>query len=362
MTVEKLSPASARIIPNCFVLLSLGIVTLLFATPMYLLGRQAEESKRFLKVDRAPNCPEAEMNFPMSYALESSEANDVIFLGDSVCRVGIDPSLFTELTGYSAWNLGGQFSLGIDGMQLILQAYLARHPQPRAVVLTLNTNIMELTLDDYAWREMHERFLWCYGSRDYALRQRATKSVAYLVGAGVRTAYLLAAERRLALDGQPSFADRIMPGSRGLSYRMYEIEMRKHRGYCPLPDSSIHSQPVSEDEPDPPFIICSEYKSGLRELAGMLQQKQIPLIVRLAPLSAYPAAREFADVEATLKDLERSFPDCHVGMPIILQYDDKLFFDTAHLNSVGAKEFTTLIAAEVNRVLAAPPPSDNSGR
>ncbi len=41
----------------------------------------------------------------MDYALASTEGNDVIFLGDSICRSGIEPIQFeheTRLRGYKA--------------------------------------------------------------------------------------------------------------------------------------------------------------------------------------------------------------------------------------------------------------------
>jgi hypothetical protein len=318
----------------------LSITILLLAGPMYFLGRRAEDERQFLKCYRAPNSPEAEMLFPMEYALESGEYNDVIFIGDSSCRMGIDPIQFTELTGLIAYNLGGQLSLGIEGIQLILDAYLRRHPQPRAVVFCATPNLLDDQPSEEPWRGMHERFLWCFGSGSDAERPKNAKPLYYYVGQGIWTAY------GLATGGAERYANEIMPGSGGKSYRAFQEMMREGRGFFAIPNSSKSS--FWEERP---ATVRDAYKSGLRAVERSLSEKNIRLIVRLAPICE--SEKDRAPVEAAFRESENPFPNARVCRPVVLRYDDDLFRDNAHLKRDGATKFTRLVAEEVSRALTA---------
>src|SRR5271163_608137 len=84
-------------------LVTLGVV----ASISYWVGRRTEPALRFLEPRRPPTIDEAAIAHPIEYALGSHEANDVVFLGDSTCRTGIDPR---RLSGFRAYNLGSQGS------------------------------------------------------------------------------------------------------------------------------------------------------------------------------------------------------------------------------------------------------------
>jgi len=86
---------------------------------------------RFLNASRSPTVDEASLTFVGEYAVRSHQANDVIFLGDSACRSGIDPLAFERLTGLRAYNLGTFGSSGPSVLAVSAKAYLSNHPRPQ---------------------------------------------------------------------------------------------------------------------------------------------------------------------------------------------------------------------------------------
>jgi hypothetical protein len=345
---ELVSVKRGILAPCALVLMTLIAAILLLFAPMYFLGMQAEESRQFLKEDRPPNAPEAEMVVPMNYALESNDANDVVFLGDSACRVGIDPKLFGEVAGLSAWNLGGQFSLGIDGMELIIRAYLDHHPAPRAVVFCVNPRVLGLSTTEFVspWREMHARFMRCYGSSLSDAEPPTQRSVQYLAGEGVRIAY------RRATKGKEYYVDASIPGGAG-TYRDYQRATLQGRGFAALDNAVKDSAADSAKVPVGPCVVAASWRAGLRALVRRLQERDIALLVRLAPVSAAHPLEDSAELTETLSELESTYSNTHVSRPAIIVYDDRLLHDDVHLNADGSTQFTTLVAEEVQRVLHA---------
>src|SRR5580693_4556673 len=69
----------------------------------YCMAKSLDSELLFLDPSRAPTIDETMISCPVEYALHSAEANDVVFVGGSSCRCGIDPAL---LPGLSSFNLG----------------------------------------------------------------------------------------------------------------------------------------------------------------------------------------------------------------------------------------------------------------
>src|SRR5580704_17273953 len=96
----------------------------------YSSGCRLESEMRFLDQGRAPTSDEAFAACPIEYSLHSPEANDVVFLGDSVCRYGIDPDQLQRLSGLKAFNLGSFGFMGPSGYAVTAKTYFANHPRP----------------------------------------------------------------------------------------------------------------------------------------------------------------------------------------------------------------------------------------
>jgi hypothetical protein len=126
------------------------------------VGWRTNSALRFLEPRRAPTVDEACVAYPIEYSLRSDEKNDVVFLGDSTCRCGIDPVYFEQLTGLRAYNLGSQGRVGPMGFLVTAKAYLLRHPPPRIMVLSMSPVAFEA---EAAGTElaMQSRFLANYG-------------------------------------------------------------------------------------------------------------------------------------------------------------------------------------------------------
>src|SRR5271155_3982934 len=107
---------------------------LLLSGSSYCIGRATPTVLRFLEPSRAPAGDEAFVAYPVESALHSTEPNDVIFLGDSVCLHGLDPAAFEKLTGLKAFNLGSFGYIGPVGYQIVARGYFLNHGhKPRAV-------------------------------------------------------------------------------------------------------------------------------------------------------------------------------------------------------------------------------------
>jgi hypothetical protein len=114
------------------------VMPLLLCASFCGLGANYQGQLGLLEPYRAPTIDEATAVIPIEYAIDEHEPNDVVFVGDSTCRTGLDPRLFQKLSGLTAYNLGSSGRLSIWGQFATLTAYLAHHPAPRAVVLCMS--------------------------------------------------------------------------------------------------------------------------------------------------------------------------------------------------------------------------------
>ncbi len=130
------------------------LVTIAYATSA-LMGRDL----RFLDPYRQPSIDEAMVLCAMEYAVGCNEPNEVIFLGGSSCRCGIDPRQLRV----SAHNLGSHAGLQPQAILLTLRGYLTHHPAPKLVVLCLSPISFDFRDDDEWATAMTTRFVADYG-------------------------------------------------------------------------------------------------------------------------------------------------------------------------------------------------------
>ena len=148
-----------RLGPTLFVLAAILGVGAVLCVTAFCVGRRYE---RFLRLSSPPDGSEAVAAIPIEYALNSSEYNDVIFVGDSAPLYAIDPKCFQELTGLKAYNLASFRPVSIYGYLVTLQAYLSRHPAPRLIVLCVSP---EVPGESDVERDIARRFVRVYGRR-----------------------------------------------------------------------------------------------------------------------------------------------------------------------------------------------------
>jgi hypothetical protein len=321
----------------------------LLSVSAYRLGRNTESDLRFLEPRRPPTVDEAVIALPIEYALRSDERNDVIFLGDSACRCGIDPVEFTRSTGLRAYNLGSQGRAGPMAIVLTAKAYLLRHPPPKIVVLCVSPIGWDMSTDR---RDdgMRARLLANYGPEVEGLVPW-NKRVLYFIKRGSLAA---SAARSVLFTGPPDdVRDFPLVGLEGDTYRTLERRTRESRGYGRLPGLHHAKEPGLERKGEP-VTVPDAWDRGVRLLAETCHAMGIPLLVRFSPMPGECARmRDFSPVEKWARTLESSCSGVIVGRPTLLWYDWKLCWDAFHLNAEGTAKYTQAVAVELRSALVA---------
>ncbi len=229
------------IAPTLLVLAVVAVVSAVLLPTMYLVGRRQDDRRIFLRNYRTPNEFETFSSFCMDYALGSDEPNNVIFVGDSSLRYGIQTRDFERESGLRAYNLGSVGVLNLAGYTQMLEAYLtSRHPKPRLVVLGLLPTALDLHEDIFMPEEMRDvkaRFLWCYG--EAGSEPRPHDSFAYLSRQGFKHGY------GLLVGGFDHFTDSPIPGRSPETYHSFRRISIEERGYSIPPNRLLVKIPPS---------------------------------------------------------------------------------------------------------------------
>jgi hypothetical protein len=302
---------------------------------------------RFFDPRRSPTFDETCLVSTIDYALSSNEKNDVIFLGDSVCRTGLDPLRFERETGLQAYNLAIVGDLGPSVILNITKAYLSQHPAPRLIVLCVSPLGLEKDVPQH-WIKLRDHFVNCYGF-DAQRLQPLEGHLAYTFRQGT----VLAWDKAVSSRGAQSHdvRDRPLIGMEQVSYRQFEKLTREKRGHFEL---SGRGPAKNLDRPGGIVLIDEAWNSGLRRLADTCDAARIPLLIRFGPVSAHATKNlKFERLERWLQQMQESQPQVVVpDRQMILRYSPEICWDYSHPNPRGAQKFTDQVAAEVKRALA----------
>jgi len=142
---------------------------------LYSIGKQEEGSREFIPAYTRPNDNVLWTMYTMSYIQESSEKNDILFLGDSACLIGVDAARIERATGRRVFNMGAAnlSVIGWDGLLIAFEQYLAHHPNPKILILCIGSRSYRKF--DEAFQGSREKFISTFGSerdkdRAYALQ------------------------------------------------------------------------------------------------------------------------------------------------------------------------------------------------
>jgi hypothetical protein len=331
-----------------------GAVAGTFAVILAVLGgtslcavRDAPPALRFFDPRRSPTFDETCLVSTIDYAISSDERNDVVFLGDSVCRTGLDPIQFEHLTGLHAYNLGIVGDLGPGVMLNIARAYLAKHPKPRLFVLCVSPLGLERDVPWY-WVKLRDHFVNCYGFDTHDFRAQAAST-----GYTIRQGTVLAWDSTMpALSGLcEDVRDKSLIGMEQVTYRQYENLTREKRGHFELPGRGPDK---NLDRPGGLVRVHDTWDAGVRRLAETCDSAGVPLMIRFGPVSAASTKNlKFERLERWVQELQASCP--HLIAPSdqsIVRFPPELCWDYSHPNPQGAKRFTEQVAAEVRSALA----------
>jgi hypothetical protein len=335
------------------------VMPLLLCASFCGLGATYHDQLGLLEPYRAPNLDEATAVIPIEYAIDEHDPNDVVFVGDSTCRTGLDPRLFQKLSGLTAYNLGSSGSLSIWGQFATLTAYLAHHPAPRAVVLCLSpVTVLQSqpategspgaapTVVETTAGTVCERFLRVYGTPNFhrGIFADGTSSLRYFINRGMSLA-----EEQLAACASGQTHDRLddpLFGYESETYRTLRDKLRQTRGFFPLPRTHGEAVGVLEALAEP-HAVNPWMDDGVRAFAGLAQTHGFRLVIRLGPLSRDQAPWDSECIPAWLKRLEGEFPQISVSRPEVLWYDRQVCWDCIHVNAGGVKLFTETTARDV---------------
>jgi hypothetical protein len=355
--VKNVFRPSSRVGPTAATM-ALTVVTLaLLAAVASLLGENYRPDPPFLDPFRAPTRDEAILTYQAEYALKSTDYNDVVFLGDSTCRCSIDPAELQKASGLVAYNLGSMGALGVDGYRIILQLYLEHHPKPRAVVLAVTPDDLDVEISQAAGGWPH-LFRWSYGGNRESLHvPEDLESVQFFARRGFGIGRELWANSRR----EARFDPRVEPlvGADKETYFTLEQKVRKARGFWALGGKHF---PAGTDAPNKPVVnVAPQWKVGFGELARTAEASGVTLIVRLVP-TVDTVKTDYQPVRAWLKDIEKQYPGVIVVHPEILLYDPELCWDYQHLNADGVRKFSRSLAKEISEVLSREPKRGRDNR
>jgi hypothetical protein len=334
-------------IPFAVVVLVSTAATLgVLGSTSYRMGHGVDTESRFFVASFIATIDDATAVCPVEYALHARDANDVVFVGDSTCRTGLDPAVFERLTGLTAYNLGSLRGVGPAGFVITAKAYLLNHPMPRVMVLCVSPGCFEGELRTVGGR-LPSVFAANYGP-EVAEVVPVVDRVGYFCKQGVHSAW----ERAGLREGMASGTDARDIPLLGLDSETYWTLKRKtseRRGFFKLPGT--HGPPKGLGPATGP-LIQEEWKTGIDRLVQVCEEQGVPLVVRFAPISADVAkARDFSPLETWSRELETVHRKLTVGRPNLLIYDSALMWDAFHVNAAGIAKFAPLIAKDVQSAL-----------
>jgi hypothetical protein len=316
----------ASLIVSCFAVAMLAGTSVV----AYCAGRSIDTELRFLTPKRAPTPEEAATIYPIQYAIETSERNDVIFIGDSACRHDVDPALMP----FSSYNLGMLGMCGPQALVITLEAYLAHHAAPRAVVLALTPYAISQGNDCEEGRGLGPRFARVYG------REAGAITVDRAINSARRGACRLLPQGADIRDF--AFADGRMVGE---TYDSRKKQLRESRGYWPV--KGDHSKPFKLGWHGEPIEAIDDWRPALVLLRDLCRHAGCVLLVQITPMrSDMQKAKDWSPAVRLLRDSGIKIND-----PPLTFYDADLCWDHVHLNRAGVEKFNAAVAKDVQAAL-----------
>jgi hypothetical protein len=338
--------------PTLLVALTTATMAVVLSIAAFLVTVREQPVLRFFDPRRPPTVDEGVTACVMDYALESSEKNDAVFLGDSICRSGIEPAEFQQLTHLKSYNLGVLFGgLGPEVAPDLAQSYLKRHAAPRLMIFCTSPVAFEKEVDD-AFTQLHDRFSNCFAFEAPNLRssaglRRFGRGVVYFIQQGTVVGWYGWGQSGHDVRDEP------MIGDDQQSYRALERSTQQARGFYPMAGSGGRG---FLDRSKRIVKVHPAWDRGVRRLASVCQEAGVRFVIRLGPIWGDAAKDlDFREVEQWLNELAASNPQLLIARDNqILRYPTELCSDPMHCNVQGALVFTKQLAKEVTSVLEPP--------
>jgi hypothetical protein len=313
----------------------MALTTLLVAVPAHLLGKREEDERRWFKNYRVPSFFEASLECTMDYVRNSVEKNDVLFLGDSTCNVGVDTGQFQQATGLVCYNLGAPGEIWIRGLALILEDYLKHHPKPRVVVICV---LPEVFGGHGPTGPLGKQFFWTFGAATEDDRPHHHLFSFDYVREGIRISYGHLRGGVAHFTNAPGF------NATEQSFATWGKQFRQQRGFIAAPGTNDN---LSVPGRVRSLTVSPEALDALHTLAHLTAKEGILLMIRPSPIRATVAPEQTAGLVSSFREFEREWPHVIVSRPEVLTYDPRHFFDEVHMDVRGAERFTSFLVREV---------------
>src|SRR5262249_10325294 len=129
----RVAVLSAGLVFVLFQAASAGLLKHVWPTPETPAG--VVQSERFWSGEPAPrgvpSLEESIIQWQAYHLLTSVDDQNVLFVGDSSCLMGVMPQVIAQKTGQKCWNLGTIGFMATDGHADMLDLYLAKNRPPQ---------------------------------------------------------------------------------------------------------------------------------------------------------------------------------------------------------------------------------------
>lgn len=298
----------------------------------------------------SPTPEESIIQWQVHHLLMDVPPQEVIFVGDSSCLMGIVPQRITERTGLPAWNLGTVGSLSTHGHARILELYLQRHTatKPKLVVCYLAPPTLLRTSEQVAELGVLNRFHEWLDGADAGLTGRAP--LAQLPGYRLRRPLYAAAGQMLG-DSRPT---PVLDVKRGHfpSDDSIRQTLLKNRGYLPEPRKRTWL-PVPNSHPTP--MPTPDSLSGIVRMFELAQRHSVELLFVMTPLPESYRTREyeqaFRHLEQRLCEAAHPYPNVKLSQPLLRYCRDEDFGTLHHLSETAAPGNSDQVAGLIGNTL-----------
>lgn len=298
-----------------------------------------------------PTLEESIIQWQVCHLLTAVGPQDIVFIGDSSCLMGVVPQVISEATKMRTWNLGTVGSLSTTGHAEILNLYLRKHERskPKLVVCYLASPTLKRTQEETENLGVLNGFReWLHGKDAGRMAQ---EPLAQLPGYRLRSPLSVLAKQMLG--AQPPATD--FDVSRGKLPSDDEIRqtLLETHGYLAEPRSG----PLSPAESQYHNLAMSP--DGLRGIIQMFEMADSMSINLVLIINPQPELYRDGQAEVGLQRIEqaliraaRPFSRVTVHAPALRWFDNDDFGTPQHLTKLGAIKNSIEVARILNGILS----------
>ncbi len=235
----------------------------------------------------------------------------VVLVGDSSCTMDLVPADIAGATG-PVMNLGTIINMTPAGFAVIAKEALAKEPPPRAVVLAVLPQALEVTEERAEEWDQLGRYLIAYRQTSPLYTPRVTD-------------YLYWFYRKHRYN--------VFPPQMGGSFPVFAANVLKADGYMPEITKYIGAQKVRDT-----FEPAAFSRAAVAELVRSAKERGVPAVLWLNPSPADGVSKNFtAAVDRFLEELRREEPDLIVAQARTPVWGVEHFGTVTHLTPASAK-------------------------